>query len=157
MIEFNGYISGRTEKYFWKRNAVFGQNILLISMVVCSPIAFIMSSILGNNYFIVFYLIMMLVIPLLCRIPKRKKEKIKYNPYRICIEDGYITCYTKIQEESRNLEDVKRVEDHGEWYYLVFPVGKTSTSFVCQKDLLVKGTIEEFEKLFENKIVCKVK
>lgn len=155
-VEFNGYISGNAEKYFWKKEMRLGQNIILISMVLCFPISFILSRALNNDYFVIGYLLLVFICPLLCRIPKRKKEKIRYIPYRVYIEDGYIICCTQVQEEVRNLEDVKQVNDFGEWYSLVFHVGKLSNSFICQKDLLSAGTIEEFEKIFANKIVCKI-
>ena len=37
--------------------------------------------------------------------------------------------------------------------FFIFPY--KSQRFVCQKDLLVQGTIEEFEAVFEGKIVRK--
>lgn len=155
MIEFNGYISGNTEKHFWKKQAILGQNIMLISMLLCFPLPIVISIEFNNYYFLVAYLLIMLIMPLLCRIPKRKKEKIKYTPYRVYIEDGYITCCTKVQTEIKSLEDVKLVYDFGEWYSFVFPVGKKSNNFICQKNLLVKGTLEEFESIFRNKLVDK--
>ena len=42
--------------------------------------------------------------------------------------------------------------DYGEWYYVKFNLGDRDPYFVCQKDLLKNGTIEEFEALFEGKI-----
>ena len=55
--------------------------------------------------------------------------------------------------EYRNIEDVKCVRDFGEFYELVFPFGKISEKFICQKDLLSKGTLAEFEALFGDKIL----
>lgn len=48
----------------------------------------------------------------------------------------------------------RKVIDYGDCYYLVFSlVGDPSGSWVCEKDLLVQGTIEEFERIFAGKIV----
>ena len=83
-----------------------------------------------------------LIIPLLVRIPKGKREKISITPKKICIEDGYITCIADKYEECRSISDVKCVVDHGDFYELTFPFGKISEKFVCQKNLLTKGSIE---------------
>ncbi len=62
----------------------------------------------------------------------------------ICIADKYKEC--------RKISDVKRVRDYGEFYELVFPLSKMSEKFICQKNLLTKGTLEEFKRLFRGKI-----
>ena len=49
------------------------------------------------------------------------------------------------------LNEVKRVYDYRCWYYLEIDFG--DPYFICQKDLLTEGTLEEFEALFEGKIV----
>ena len=67
----------------------------------------------------------------------------------VCVADKYV--------ESKLLSDVKQVRDFGAFYDVVFPFGKYSEKFVCQKDLLTIGTIEDFEKLFEGRIVRKQK
>ena len=41
------------------------------------------------------------------------------------------------------------------YYKIFFIFPYKSQRFVCQKDLLVQGTIEEFEAVFEGKIVRK--
>ncbi len=51
----------------------------------------------------------------------------------------------------QNVRNVRWVLDFGEWYHIVFRSKFDQGRFVCQKDLLVKGTIEEFESLFEEK------
>ena len=50
------------------------------------------------------------------------------------------------------LDKVKTILDYGDWYYIIFKFGDMSNSWICQKDLIVKGTNEEFEKIFEGKI-----
>ncbi len=157
MIEFNGYISGNAEKHFWKKSAQFGQNIILFSMILCFPFPIFFANAFNDNNIVIVYLLLMIIVPLICRIPKSKKEKIKYLPNRIYIEEGYIICQTQIQAQIRKLEDVKKVVDYGEWYFLSFPLGKISGNFICQKDLLTKSSLEDFEALFKNKIIKKNK
>ncbi len=59
------------------------------------------------------------------------------------------------RSETKNLSNVKKVVDMGEWYKIYFYFPYKSNLFICQKDLLVKGTIEEFEELFSDKIIRK--
>ena len=56
---------------------------------------------------------------------------------------------------SRSIDDVKKVIDMGEFYDIIFYFPNQWANCICQKDLLVEGTIEEFEKLFEGLIVRK--
>ena len=53
--------------------------------------------------------------------------------------------------------DVKKVIDKGNFYIILFYFPHKDVNFICQKDLIVEGTIEEFEELFEGKIVRKIK
>ena len=54
------------------------------------------------------------------------------------------------------ISKVKKVVDCGDWYFIVFKFLEFSNALACQKDLITKGTIEEFEALFEGKIVRKI-
>ena len=84
-------------------------------------------------------------VPLLCTL----------LPKKIYVEDEYIVCVGEAYEESKFIDDVAKVIDHGEFYELVFPFGNASDKFICQKGLLTKGTLEEFEQLFSGKITRK--
>ena len=65
----------------------------------------------------------------------------------------------KVTVEARNWEKpmikpirkIKKVIEEDECYYIVY--ADKGCSIVCQKDLLQEGSIEEFEKIFEGKIV----
>ena len=74
-------------------------------------------------------------------------------PKKIVTDNDYIISIADKYSDSRNINDVKLVRDFGEFYEIIFPFGKISEKFICQKNLLVKGTIEEFEALFGDKIV----
>lgn len=81
-----------------------------------------------------------------------KKEKEKITPRRVYIENDNIICQSNALVESRTIQDVKKVRGFGDFYYLVFPLGKYTYRFVCQKDLLTSETVEDFEALFAGKI-----
>lgn len=93
-------------------------------------------------------------------IPMSKRRLwIEWN-YNIKIADGMITVATLHQNgiiKTKAISKVKKVIDYGEFYYLFVYRWDASYGIVCQKDLLIEGTIEEFEKLFEGKIKQKIK
>ena len=47
---------------------------------------------------------------------------------------------------------IKKVIDYGDYYLIVLPKYLPILDVICQKSLLVKGSLEEFETLFQNKI-----
>ena len=51
------------------------------------------------------------------------------------------------------MEGIKEVRDFGEYYVLIFRDSGNFSQIICQKDLLTKGTIEQFEELFDGKIM----
>ena len=155
MIEFNGYLSGEAEKFFWKHSRRTVLLILYLTFLIMLPIFLIIS--INTNYWKLLdvYIAFCLTTPLFLFIPKTKKEKEKLTLKRIFVEGEYIVCQKNKDEDYRLIEDTEKVIDYGTFYYIHFPFGKKSENFICQKDLLTKGTLEEFESLFEGKIIRK--
>ncbi len=58
---------------------------------------------------------------------------------------------------NRETEQVTDVQDFGEYYIIYFSEIFRTKCFICQKEALIQGSIEEFEKLFEDKLVRQVK
>ena len=106
-----------------------------------------------SKSFIYTFAIYFALIPLLFFIPKRKKEKLAMLPKRIYIKDEHIVCVADRYTDSKFISDVKKVIDHGEFYELCFPFGKISEKFICQKSLLTKGSLREFEEIFKKKLI----
>lgn len=127
-----------------------GVKIMLVSMLILSPLV-VIPSVKSKSFFAaeVFAGVAILMV-LMVYIPKSKKEKRKSMPERIYTEEEYIVALVGGKEEYRLIADALRLADYGEFYVIDFPVGKVSDKFVCQKDLLVKGTLEEFELLFRD-------
>ncbi len=155
MIEFRGYISGAAEKRFHNKARDLGQGILLVAVLVFLPAIIHLAFITRNWLLLWIYCSLFVVIPLLVRIPKSKKEKRAITPKRIYTDEDSIVCVADKYVEYRLLRDVKQVRDFGEFYELTFPFGKISDKFICQKNLLTIGTIQEFESLFDGKIIRK--
>ena len=154
-IEFKGYISGKAEKHFRKKAKMIGLNIILISLLLFCPAVLIFGIKTQSQILVKITLSAIIIMPLTLLIPKIKKEWKSMTPKRIFIEEECIICSADKYTETKYISDVKKVYDHGEFYELVFPFGKISEKFVCQKDLLIKGTLQDFENLFEKKIIKK--
>ena len=56
----------------------------------------------------------------------------------------------------RDISDVTKVKDFGSYYCLYFSFGKQIWGWICQKDLLIEGSLEEFETLFEDRLVRRI-
>lgn len=71
------------------------------------------------------------------------------------LEDGLIETTFLNRKDGKtmytDIGSIVKVVDYGNFYYLRPRVGR----YFCQKDLLTEGTLEEFEKLFEEIIVRK--
>ena len=156
MIEFTGRISGAAEKAFWKN----GRKIVLVGYLFVFPLVFPILLFFGYLFqsatFIYTFAVCLAIVPIFFFIPKRKKEKMALLPKRIYIKDEHIVCVADRYTESKFLSDVKKVIDHGEFYELQFPFGKVSEKYICQKALLTKGSLQEFETIFKKKIERKL-
>ena len=153
MIEFSGYINGVAEQYFHNKGRKLGNSILLIPLLLFLPGVVVTAIRMQFWQMIVGYCLIITIIPLLTLIPKSKKERLSITPKKIFTEDDCIICIADKYTESRIISDAKQLRDFGEFYEIVFRFGKISDKFICQKNLLSKGTLEEFEKLFSGKIV----
>lgn len=152
MIEFKGYISGNAQKRFNKKSRLLGQNLMLCGVLTFLPVIAFWAIETKNWLLLTLYCALFLIIPILACIPKSKKEQLAYTPQKIFTDGEYIVCKADKYVEYRLIKEAKQVYDFGEFYEIIFPFGKISDKFICQKDLLVKGTLEQFELLFEGKI-----
>ena len=152
MIEFNGSLTGEAQKFFWKNSKTIVRNMLFVTFLLILPV--ILFIVLQTKYWELFiaYLVFCFVIFLLLLVPKSQKEKENFTPKRIFTEEEYIVCQGKKYEEFKLIADAIKLIDYGEFYFIVFPFGKKSDKFVCQKSFLTTGTLQEFELLFEGKI-----
>jgi len=153
MIEFTGYLSETARKYYERKCAKNGRNLFVGAMLIVLPFLLIFAYKNSLWSIVPFYIVLMIIVPFLFYIPKRKSEAIKYLPKLIYTEDEYIICVAEKFTEERNMNDVKAVKDHGEFYELIFPFGKVSEKFICQKSLLTKGSLIDFENNFRGKMV----
>lgn len=86
----------------------------------------------------------------------RKKLPFRWE-FHITIDEEKIVeeCPLWPKPVEKPIKKIKRVLDYEDCYYVIY--GDMNNSIVCQKDLLTEGSIEEFEALFQGKIIRKKK
>ncbi len=153
MIEFNGYLTGKSQKFFCKQIVKLQQKFMAVAFIVGLLILYMAFYFLFNiivEPIAVILTIILSALALLLPNIQTKKEKEKITPQKVYIENDMIVSKSNAMVDTRFMKDVKEVRDYGEFYYFVFKA--YSYRFVCQKDLLTQGSIEEFESLFAGKI-----
>jgi len=154
MIRFEGAISQTSKKIVLKS---YSNLMLIISICVCIPfvIVNILVAIFIDSIYALFLLAILSlpVIAFFAREPKKAYGMIM--PEKIIIDEECIESEGERFHKSKLLSDVKKIVDYGDGYLIFFYSFPKTVSFFCQKNLIVEGTIEEFEKLFEDKIVRK--
>ena len=138
MISFLGVIGMITTFLFWIIDKTFDRDIFKILILSCITV------ITGGILF----------------IPVKSRNLRIHWDYHIKFENGTITISSMHQNgivKTKPFKKIKKIIDYGDYYYLYVFRLDASHGIVCQKDLLIEGTIEEFEKLFEGKIKRKTK
>ena len=161
MIEFQGSISeknqlDRMKKLDKKVTQVSILGLIFIWLVVIAiglPLR-ILQDLWGE--LIVCSLIMLTVPILSAYTPKKVILRFRISPHIIITEkDLSLESWSNGKEvwRIRKISKVKKVLDCGEVYYIIFKFGDITNSWICQKNNIINGTIEEFESLFQTKLV----
>lgn len=153
MIVFDGYLTDKSQEFFVGKLLNNFSKVVVILLLFTLPIWIFLSN--RTNTFIYVMpsmLILILFSPLIFRICVSKKERQRNLPKKVIINEGVITSVSDKTTISKKIAQIKVIRDCGEFYHIVFPRIYIDAVFVCQKNLLSKGTIEEFELLFKDKI-----
>ncbi len=152
MIEFDGYITGKAEEHYFKVSKASARKVWFFIFIL--PFPGILSHAIYFGFWMLFKIYCLSCVIWFCSMffLPTKKDLRAFIPKRVYIQDEHITVINDKQGQVNKLEDVKKVIDYGEFYELTFPFGKSDKKFICQKSLLTKGALEEFESLFEDKI-----
>ena len=159
MIKFEGQLCEQVETRVVKKIRIFTLICsIFVSTIMCTLFIYIgYTSGLLYPFAIcalvaIAYVIFMIVY---CCLPCSRKDNLPACPTKIVIDDDYIAIYLRIGAyKRRDLYDVKKVIDYGVFYDIKFYF-PWEQEYMCQKDLIVEGTIEEFEELFADKLVRK--
>ena len=160
MIRFEGTIARECKKFIRagevKVTLICGMFAIAVLAYPC--FAWI-SKLMDSMFFAVtMYITLIAAFVLMAFMGPTKKDIDSLSPVKICIspEEGYIEATCQRFVIDRDLSEIKAVVDHGDWYSFKFSGrGAPSHRFICQKNLIVEGTIEDFEKLFEKKMIRK--
>lgn len=155
MIEFTGQLNKNAKKFLI--------SIYMKGLIITAIILYIVFGVpailfaLTVDRIAYLFLIVILLAPILFTIPIfTKTTQNELFPYKAFVDKEENTVVIQPiagekHERFSMIKDVKTVNDYGDWYHMIIP--KQDKYFVFQKDLLVQGTIEEFESIFEGKIV----
>lgn len=161
MIEFEGNLSVECKKFVLKKMRKLIGTIAAIVSLILMVLLVAFGFYIGNEFLIKFSILfsvfMVPVFPLMLAFAvTTKKDQLIFLPIKIYIdiEDETIGVVSAKFKDEHATSSVKQIIDHDKWYEVLYFFGEAHTvKTVIQKDLITKGTIEEFEKLFEDKIV----
>lgn len=162
MIEFFGTLSEQCQREINKRTRIMLAIVFTCFTVLLGVVPTIVLFIQQDEDFYEFFglTVLLVIVSVIFWLPinvVRKPPQGVSADVLVQIDGNYIICsgFGGVQVRKKPLDKVKKVIDVGEWYYVVFKGGSKLSAFVCQKDLLKQGTLEEFEALFEGKITRK--
>lgn len=152
MIEFDGKLTGAAKKFFYRRNICVASLIMLVSGLYAT-IGDLIVFYWWFDYFewdnvYTCFLFLLIVTLLPCTMILSKR----ILPKKITIKGNFIFSQTGLRKQKISKYDVKKVYDYGEYYFIQPDFLHFTSIFVCQKELLTRGTIEDFEKMFEGKL-----
>lgn len=151
MIIFSGQLSGKCKEDVLRR----GLKISFIGGLITSIILGIPTVILAFkiHWIISLFIPFFILLPFLAACPPNKKVYSSIFPTKITIDlkTGIITSQSDKFHVTSSVDEVVRVIDMGEWYHIY--VKNKEGRFICQKNLLYSGTLDEFEEFFKNKII----
>ena len=129
---------------------------LIVMYVVCLlfSISFIVLTFIYNWIFIMA-VITLLLLPLLSLLTPAKSILDLTMPQQVVINKDDIKSIGEKFNYQNDIEQIKKINDYGDWYQLYFFYPYKNQTYICQKDLIVDGSIEEFEERFKDKIVRK--
>lgn len=155
MVEFNGNISNECVKYLLKEYYKGASIILFIALLIILPTPLYFAITTGDMVSWIITLIGAICFPsFILFLPLELKLNKSLTTTYVLVEEDLIT-YKRKEELYKSTDAVKKVIDCGEWYHIIFKFFDRDPWVICQKNLLSKGSIEEFEKLFEGLVVKK--
>ena len=158
MIRFDGALTGVAKEYFIKK-MIKRMSVFLFIMVFSTLPFWICFCVATDTGYAAIYATLVLaplsslLFSVFATISKKSKERA--NIKKVIIKDDKISIISEEISPKRTVKRVKKVCDYGEYYELVFSPFDLLSVCVCQKSLLSKGSIKEFEELFADKLIKK--
>lgn len=155
MVEFKGELSKECKKFYDK---LFIKVVIVTTFISC--IILLIPSIVLSFYNDIFIIsdIIFAIFPLFVFLSIKTKKTTYSMPNYIKITDkNEIIIKGERIDKIVYINNVKSVYDYEYWYLIKCSNIFNLSSYVCQKDLIKNGTLEDFEKIFEGKIIRKTK
>lgn len=153
MVVFSGIVSDELQsKTVKKRHQYFFHlfTIVSVALIILSGIFWFIFCIERIKEWIILSGVLIIVTLLQLWNP-RKNLPFRWE-YHITIDTEKIIVETPLWTKplQKPIKKIKKILDEGDCYYVIY--SDLDNCIVCQKNLLIEGTIEEFEKIFQNKI-----
>ena len=152
MIKFQGEISQDISEIIIKKIKLMLFLCALFSCLLVS-IPFIIISIKKDTTFLIMVAYLMFI-PFIILLIKNKHYK-NLLPNEIIIFDNSIISKGLKFKYTKAIYNILKIVDYGKFYQFIFKFPYKSQNFICQKDLIVEGTLSEFEEKFKDYIVRK--
>ena len=148
MIVFSGRISDKAADVVLKECGKISRVIaVVVDIIMLIPITIL--AVAYSPLYLAFIIPLIVLIPLAGIKPK---DISLCCPDYVSITEEDMYCESKHFKIYKGTAEVTKIIDAGDYYMIYF--GKyIAANFTCQKNLLTEGTIEEFEAIFEGKIV----
>lgn len=159
MIEFQGIYSESSKKFCLRLQSMRALSVVVPIICLFAIVDIVISVILDLWVCIIFLFPLILLAPFAMIAPYLEKQKYLQGmlPDKVIIsKEAGVSAFWKDDSFTRPLDSVKKIVSTGEQFLFVFYNPKR-TDIICQQDLLVEGTLEEFENIFAGKIVRKLK
>ena len=159
MVVFCGDLSEKSKEYLLKENVVLGLIISIpVALIFCS-ITIFLAAILELWVMLIFLIPISLIFifPIIGKYFQKEKVLEMIIPSKIVIDgNGDIRMFLGKEKTliEKSFSKIKKVEEDDDWFYLKLRFPKID-GFLCQKNLITEGTIEEFEEIFKDKLVRK--
>lgn len=149
MIRFYGELSKENKKIFViKIKILLFLCFLLPSFLMIIPFIILVFT---NSLIYLLPILLFIFIPIVFLIIKNKYYE-DMLPNEVIIKDNIIISIGVKFKYVKEILNISKVVDYGDCYKIFFKFPHKNQSFICQKDLIVEGSIKDFEKLFAGKI-----
>lgn len=159
MIEFNGEQSNECKLLIAREKS---KKIGLLFTIINSiaDIFILVFGILNNKLFISLLtaIIFLLLAVLTFITPKKQVSNVKIDTKIVITSDTILmdystNFYANKKTLTRKISNIKKIIDFGICYCIIFKHGDITNSWICEKSLITKGSISNFEELFCKQII----
>lgn len=149
MIIFEGELSESCKNKLHKKQKVTAITVGVI-LLLGLGLPIVIFAVVWSKYALCF---LGVVVPISICDPIMDK-KLHFYPNRIIVYDDMIESYKDDKcIVAMYTADIKKVVDFGDGYDIVFYFPKRNNSYILQKNLIVQGSIEKFEEIFNEKLI----